>query len=216
MSIRFNAFALGAVALLLLGLPQVRAQDADPRKRTDIDKDLAEQLGREQDARRGCKVSICEAARSKAAGDNLACKVVKTWPEVDLKTKILKGSMDWPFGNAQCEAAITIDRKMLLAATAEAKYEAKIGKHDVSCQLFTKDGKDKHALTFTIDPVVTFEKGKAVKAALHWGAVNGTTIVKSAMWSATAVDNTFNVLQGAVVESINDFFGPGCDDALKK
>jgi hypothetical protein len=196
MSIEFNAFAAGAVALVLLGLQPVRAQD-DPRKRTDIDKDLAEQLYREQEARRGCKVSICEAARTKAAqGDNIACKVVKTWPEVDLKTKVLKGAMNWPFGNAQCEA--------------------KIGKHDVSCQLYTKDGKDKHALTFTIDPVVTFEKGKAVKAALHWSNVGGTTIAKSAAWSATAVDNTFNVLQGAVVESINDFFGSGCDEALKK
>jgi hypothetical protein len=216
MSIRFNAFALGAVALVLLGLPQVRAQE-DPRKRTDIDKDLAEQLGREQDARRGCKVSICEAARSKAAtGDNIACKVVKTWPDVDLKTKVLKGAMDWPFGHARCEAAITLDRKMLVAAVSEAKYEAKIGKHDVSCQLFTKDGKDKYDLTFTIDPVVTFENGKAVKAALHWGSVNGATIAKTAAWSATAVDNTFNVLQGAVIEQINDFFGPNCNDALKK
>jgi hypothetical protein len=215
-SIGFNAFAVGAVALVLLGLQPVRAQD-DPRKRTDIDKNLAEQLYREQEARRGCKVSICEAARAKAAqGDNIACKVVKTWPEIDLKTKVLKGAMQWPFGNAQCEAAITIDRKMLVAAASEAKYEAKIGKHDVSCQLYTKDGKDKHALTFTIDPVVTFEKGKAVKAVLHWSNVGGTTIAKTAAWSATAVDNTFNVLQGAVVDSINDFFGSGCDEALKK
>ena len=67
MSIEFKAFAVGVAALVLLGLqPPVRAQD-DPRKRTDIDKDLAEQLYREQEARRGCKVSICEAARTKAA-----------------------------------------------------------------------------------------------------------------------------------------------------
>jgi hypothetical protein len=216
MSIGFKAFAAGAVALGLLSLQPVRAQD-DPRQRTDIDKALGEQLYREQQARLGCKVSICEAARSKVAqGDNIACKVVKTWPEIDLKTKILKGAMSWPWGHAQCEAAISIDRKMLAAAMSEAKYEAKIGKHDVSCQLYTKDGKDKHALTFTIDPVVTFENGKAVKAALHWSNVGGTTIVKSAVWSATAVDNTFNVLQGAVIEQINDFFGPSCDKALKK
>ncbi|MBO0766414.1 MAG: hypothetical protein J2P50_17750 [Hyphomicrobiaceae bacterium] len=216
MSIRLCAIALGAVAPVLFGVQALLAQD-DPRKRTDIDKDLAEQLYREQEARRGCKVSICEAARTKTAqGDNIACKVVKTWPEIDLKTKVLKGAMEWPFGNAQCEAAITVDRKLLVAAVSEAKYEAKIGKHDVSCQLYTKDGKGKHALTFTIEPVVTFENGKAVKAALHWSNVGGTTIAKSAAWSATAVDNTFNVLQGAVVDSINEFFGPGCDQALKK
>jgi hypothetical protein len=122
MSIRLYAFAVGSVALVLFGLQPLRAQD-DPRKRMDIDKDLAEQLYREQQARRGCKVSICEAARSKAAqGENIACKVVKTWPEIDLKTKVLKGAMQWPFGNAQCEAAIAIDRKMLVAAACYCKY----------------------------------------------------------------------------------------------
>jgi hypothetical protein len=214
MCIRFAAFTGAAFALVFLGLHRVGAED-DPRKRTDIDKGFAEQLYKEQQARRGCKISICEAARSKAAkGDNIACKVLKTWPDIDLKSKVLRGAMDWPFGHAQCEASISIDRKMLVAAASEAKFEAKIGKHDVICQLQTKDGKDKHALTFSIDPVVTFEKGKATKAALNWSNVGGTTIAKSAAWSATAVDNTFNVLQGAVIEQINTFFA-ACDEAAK-
>jgi hypothetical protein len=41
-------------------------------------------------------------------------------------------------------------------------------------------------------------------------------MAKSAVWSATAVDNTFNVLQRVVIEQINDFFGPSCDEATKK
>jgi hypothetical protein len=32
------------------------------------------------------------------------------------------------------------------------------------------------------------------------------------MWTATATDNTFNVLQSTVVEDINDFIGPKCDE----
>jgi hypothetical protein len=214
MSIRLKVFTGAAFALVLLSFQPVVADD-DPRKRTDIDKDFAEQLYQEQQARRGCKIAICEAARSKAAqGDNIACKVLKTWPDIDLKSKILKGALDWPFGHAQCEANISINRKLLVAAASEAKYEAKIGKHDVTCHLNTKDGNDKHALTFSIDPVVTFEKGKATKAALNWSNVGGTTIAKSAAWSATAVDNTFNVLQGAVIEHINTFFLV-CDEAAK-
>ena len=214
MSVRFTALTGAAFALVFFGLQPVGAED-DPRKRTDIDKGLAEQLYKEQQARRGCKISICEAARSKVAqGGNIACKVLKTWPDIDLKSKILRGAMDWPFGHAQCEASISIDRKMLVGAASEAKFEAKIGKHDVTCQLQTKDGKDKHALTFSIDPVVTFEKGKATKAVLNWANVGGTTIAKSAAWSATAVDNTFNVLQGVVIEQINNFFS-ACDEAAK-
>jgi hypothetical protein len=214
MSIPLQAFTGAALALILIGL-QAAVADDDPRKRTDIDKEFAEQLYKEQVARRGCKISICEAARSKAAqGDNIACKVLKTWPDIDLKGKVLKGALDWPFGHAQCEANISIDRKLLMAAASEVKYEAKIGKHDVICHLNTKDGKDKHALTFSIDPVVTFEKGKATKAALNWSNVGGTTIAKSAAWSATAVDNTFNVLQGVVIEQINTFF-LACHEAAK-
>jgi hypothetical protein len=213
-SIPFKAFTAAALAFALLGFLPAGAQD-DPGKRTDIDKELAEQLVKEQEARRGCKVSICEAARSKdAQNGTIACKVLKTWPDVDLKNKILKGTLDWPFGHAQCEANILLDRKLLATAAAEAKFEAKIGKHDVTCHLNTKDGKDKHALTFSIDPVVTFEKGKATKAVLGWSNVGGTTIAKSAAWSATAVDNTFNVLQGVVVDQINNFFS-GCDGTAK-
>jgi hypothetical protein len=212
MSIGFKVFTAAAFGLALLGLQYAGAQE-DPRKRTDIDKDLAEQLYKEQQARRGCKVSICEA-RTKAQGDNIACKVLKTWPDIDLKGKVLKGALDWPFGHAQCEASILLDRKLIAAAMSEAKYEAKIGKHDVTCHLNTKDGKDKHALTFTIDPVVTFEKGKATKASLNWSNVGGTTIAKSAAWSATAVDNTFNVLQGVLIEQINTFF-LACDEPAK-
>jgi hypothetical protein len=215
MSIRLNAIVSGTTALVLFGLVPAGAQD-DPRNRTDISKDLAEQLYREQEARRGCKVAICGIARTRAPrGENIACKVVKTWPDIDLKT-MLKGSLDWSLGHAQCEANISIDRKLIVAAMSDAKYQAQIGKHDVTCHLHTKDGKDKHKVTFTIDPVVTFENGKATKATLRWGSVDGPTMVKSAVWSATAVDNTFNVLQRIVIAQINDFFGSSCDQVTKK
>jgi hypothetical protein len=215
MSIRLNTIAAAASALVLFGLAPVGAQD-DPRNRTDISKDLAEQLYREQEARRGCKVEICSIARTKLPqGESIACRVVKTWPDIDLKTK-LKGSLEWSLGHAQCEASIAIDRKLIVAAMSEAKYQAQIGRHDVTCHLHTKDGKEKHKVTFTIDPVVAFENGKATKAALRWGSVDGPTMVKSAMWSATAADNMFNVLQRIVIEQINDFFGPSCDEATRK
>jgi hypothetical protein len=208
------AFAAAVCVILAVTLP-ADAQRGDPRQRTDIDKALGEQLYKEQEERRGCKVTICQAARNKVAdGANIACKVVKTWPDVDLKNKILKGAMDWPWGHAQCEASIALDRKLIVAAVSEPKYEAAVGKHDVVCHLNTKDGKDRHTVNLTIDPIVTFENGKAAKASLRWSNVTGSTIVKSALWSATAVDNTFNVLQGVVLEQINDFFGPGCEEAI--
>jgi hypothetical protein len=184
--------------------------------RTDLPPALAQRLVQEAQAREACKKVICEAARSKKAdGDPITCSVLKTWPAQDLRDKILRGKLEWKLGHAQCKADISLDRSAVAKVLSEPKFEMKVGKHRVSCNLEQEDGKDTHELTFTIDPVVTFENGKAIKAALNWGEVNGSTLAKTALWSATAVDNTFNVLQGVVLEQINDFFGRKCDAALK-
>ena len=105
---------------------------------------------------------------------------------------------------------------LIIAAMAQPKFEAKVGKHHVQCQLEAKDGKEAQTVEFTIDPVVTFENGKAVKAALHWGEVGGSKAAKGALWSASAVDNTLNVLQGVLLEQINEFFGTKCEAAPSK
>ncbi len=50
---------------------------------------------------------------------------------------------------------------------------------------------------------------------LHWADVDGTTRAKTALWSATAVDDTFNGLHGGVIGQINEFFGAACDEMVK-
>jgi hypothetical protein len=207
--------------IIVVFLPLFATQSAlaqgDPRTRTDIDKALTEQLYREQQANRGCKIAVCEAARIKSArGDKIACHVAKTWPDIDIKNRFLKGSLDWPWGHAQCEGKFAVERQLIFASGSEPRYEVTVGKHDVVCHIDAKNGKDRHTVFLTIDPVVTFQNGKATKAALRWSNLSGPTIVKSALWSATAIDNTFNVLQGTLVDKINEFLGPGCDEALEK
>ena len=207
----------GILCLILSGFDPYAATAQEKKgPRTDLPPALAERLVKEGDAREACKKLICETARSKRVeGDPLTCKVVKTWPAQDLKDKILKAKLEWKWGHAQCEAEVKLDRSLIAKVMTEPKLEIKVGKHKVACNLEQEDGKDSHKLNFTIDPTVTFENGKAVKAALAWSDVDGSTLAKSAFWSATAVDNTFNVLQGVVVEQINEFFGPKCDEALK-
>ena len=51
--VRGCAYLLAGILCVSLGF--VRAED-DPRLRTDIDKELAERLYRESQARQGCKV----------------------------------------------------------------------------------------------------------------------------------------------------------------
>ena len=127
-----------------------------------------------------------------------------------------RGKLDWPWGNAQCEANLNLARDLIIAAMRQPKLEAKVGKHQVQCHLGATDGKDTQTVEFTIDPVVTFENGKAVKAALQWGDVSGSKAAKGASWSACAVDNAFNMLQGVVLDQINEFFGAKCDAAATK
>ena len=82
--------------------------------------------------------------------------------------------MDWKWGHAQCEAEVKLDRSVVAKVLAEPKLELKVGKHKVMCNLEQEDGKETHKINFTIDPTVTFENGKAVKAVLGWGEVDGT------------------------------------------
>jgi hypothetical protein len=208
--------SLAAIALAAVFAAGARAADA-PQLRTDVEPALAQQLYAESLARQACKTQICDVARKREAkGEDIACQVLKTWPAVDLRDKILKGKLEWPWGNAQCETHLALRRSMIIAAMSEPKYEAGIGKHSVTCRLAAADGKDAQAIAFTIDPTVSFENGKAVKAALHWGEVSGSAAAKGALWSATAIDNAFNVLQGVVLEQINEFFTSKCDAAVSK
>jgi hypothetical protein len=100
---------------------------------------------------------------------------------------------------------------MLSQALASPKLEAQLDPHQAVCTV----DRDKEApadIKFQFSPKVTFENGKATKAVLNWGTIEAPSLVKGAMWTATATDNTFNVLQGTVVEDINDFIGARCDE----
>ena len=178
-----------------------------------VDQALAQRMEKEKADRRDCKVKICDTARNKIAdGEDIACKVVKTWTAVELKQKKLKGRFDWPFGNVQCTGDVKLARKPLSRVLAGGEMEAKLEKHSVSCTLDQKDGKDKYSITFSIQPVVKFKDGKAVKAKINWSDIQGSAVAKGALWSTATLDNYTGVLEGIAVESINDYFGPHCDE----
>ena len=83
------------------------------------------------------------------------------------------------------------------------EYEAQFDKHDIRCEL--EGEKENYEVTLQIRPKVAFKQGKAVKASLNWGKIDAPKLAKTALWSATAADNSFGVLQSTVVEDINEF-----------
>ncbi len=166
----------------------------------------------EREARKSCKIDICKAFRTKkTVGPDISCPVVKSWRKEALTKLIAKLKVSWPYGPVHCVATVSLKRAELVKAMTEDKVEAKLDKHQVACTVDRE--KDAPAeVKFDFTPTVTFEKGKAMKAQIHWGKIEAPALLKGAMWTATAADNTINMLNGTLVEDINDFIGKKCDE----
>ena len=200
--------ALVAAMVGTMGTSAATAQEAKPAA---AEVELTPEEKAEREGRKDCKVAICSAFHNrKPDGGDIACKVVKTWRKEQLEKMVSKAKVSWPWGRVQCTADIKLKRDGMIKAMTEPKYELALDKHMVNCRIARES--DEAEIKFDFTPKVTFEKGKATKASLNWGTIDAPTLVKGAMWTATATDNTFNVLQGTVVEDINDFIGPKCDE----
>lgn len=205
-----SPFAVLAAVLAIGPVVCVPAQAQAPAPTAR--EDLTPEEKAERDARKDCKVRICSAFHSrKPDGGDIACNVLKSWRKEQLSKVLEKAKVSWPWGQVRCATNVSLKRELLIKSMSEPKYEAALDKHKVVCEV-EREGAEKAEINFEFTPKVTFENGKAVKAVLGWGKIEAPTLVKGAMWTATATDNTFNVLQSTVVEDINDFIGPKCEE----
>ena len=201
--------AAAGLAVISAALAPVALAQANAPAAAKAD-DLTEEEKAERDSRKACKVAICGAMRTRKASADVKCDVIKTWRKESLDKMVSKAGTSWPWGRVKCTAPIKLGREMLEKALADGKYEAQLDQHEVLCEIERAEGKAE--IRFEFSPKVSFENGKAVKATLNWGKIEAPAVVKGAMWTATATDNTFNVLQGTVVEDINDFTSAKCDE----
>lgn len=202
-------FALFASAVFgLLAMTPVSAQDTKPAVKVE---ELTPEEKAEREARKDCKVAICAAFHNRKPGDDLTCSVLKTWRKEQLSKMVEKAKVSWPWGRVKCTSDIRLKRDQLIKAMTEPKFEAQFEAQNVKCEV-EREKEAPSEIKFSFTPKVTFEGGKAVKSALNWGKIEAPTLIKGAMWTATATDNTFNVLQSTVVDDINDFIGPKCDE----
>lgn len=214
--IRLPSAVLAAVVGLATPSVAQEYPGADPAPTTASEAVAKEELTAEEKAeregRKACKVAICAAFhRRDAAGGDIACSVLKSWRKEQLAKMVSKAKVSWPWGKVVCTADIRLKRESLIKAMTEPKYETTLDRHQVACEVERdKDGPAKIAFDFA--PKVRFENGKAVKASLNWGKVEAPTLVKGAMWTATATDNTFNVLESTLLDDINDFVSKKCDE----
>jgi hypothetical protein len=174
--------------------------------------DLTPEEQAEREARKACKVRICAAFHNrKSEAADVTCSVLKSWRKEQLSKMLEKAKVSWPWGPIKCTADVKLKGDMLAKALTGDRYEANLDIHKVVCRV-ERENAAPAEIKFEFTPKVIFEKGKAVKAALNWGKIEAPTLIKGAMWTATATDNTFHVLQSTLVEDINDFVGPRCDE----
>jgi hypothetical protein len=204
-----------ALGLASLAAMPASAQDAKPATATVAPskvEELTPEEKAEREQRKGCKVAICAAFHNrKPDGGDVTCSVLKSWRKEQLDSMVSKAKVSWPWGAVRCMADIKLKREMLIKAMTDEKHEAALDTHKVTCEV-EREKAEKAEIKFSFTPKVTFEKGKAVKAQLGWGKIEAPSLVKGAMWTATATDNTFNVLQSTIVEDINTFIGTRCDE----
>ena len=164
----------------------------------------------EKEGRKACKIQICAAFRLRKPGPEIACSVVKSWRKSQLDKLMSRAKTSWPWGPVRCQSDVRLDRDLLHKAMTEKAFDLALQEHKVACTIEREKEPAKIAFAFT--PKVRFENGKAVKASLNWGKIEAPTLVKGALWAATATDNTFNVLDKSVVEDINAFINAQCDE----
>ncbi len=202
------AASLTALAALTLSGPAAaQVAGASP--------ELTARMVKEKEDRKACKIEICKAFARPAGGAPIACAVTKTWLESEIQASFLGDRLSWPWGHAQCSTAIELDRAAIAEAASTPSATIKLKKHEIACKLDAKDPKAGTAydLKLSIEPKVTFENGKAVKAEMGWGAIEAPILAKSAIWSATAVDANFAVIANGVVKEINSFLFDKCKEA---
>ena len=176
------------------------------------DQELEQRIAKEKADRRNCKLRVCDAAlKKRAAGDDITCKVVRTWRAKEIE-EVLKERITWPFGHAQCSADIDLPRKALANVFASGEFEATIPMHRIDCTLDQKNGNGKYSISFTIRPVIKFKDGVAVNAKMNWADIQGSAVARGAAWSTAKLDNYFGIFERIIIKAINDFFGPHCDE----
>lgn len=187
----------------------VSEPDKDATKKEVV---LTEEEKAEKEARKTCKVDICAAFRNpQAKGSDIACNVIKSFRKEQLAKIVARLKVTWPYGPVRCTSAVSLKRDELVKAVTEPKYASQLEKHAVACTV-DREKEVPSEIKFEFSPKVEFAGGKAISAKMNWGKIEAPTLIKGAMWTATAADNTVNMLSGWLVEDINDFIAAKCDE----
>jgi len=217
MALLRTAFVAASIALAM-SLPPLAEEpgastspsEAAPPAGDSGKDDLTAEERAEKQARKACKVKICDILATKnPQGDDVACEIVKTWREQDI-TKMLGGRFNWTWGKAVCQSKLEVKREALVKAMTEANYEVVLPEQKVHCTLAQKSAGEPYAVDISIAPKVAFESGKAVSAKLNWGEAKAPMLAYALIYAGTGLDNSANILGPEVTRMVNEFTTKKC------
>ena len=196
---RAEILAMNVFLLSFAGLwaesPVARAQASPPR--TDEEK------------LRQCDRDICGVITSRAAaGAPLQCDLAQTWYKEDIAKAVKKGRLSWPFGDARCTAKFEISRALFAAPFNEKAHTLKIPPQPVSCEI--DNSGSRHELRAKMAPVIEFENGKAKSVSLGVTDIDGTAVVRNAVWAAWKFESAFGYFQADFVKGVNEYISEHC------
>jgi len=217
MALLRTAFVAASIALAM-SLPPLAEEpgastspsEAAPPAGDSGKDDLTAEERAEKQARKACKVKICDILATKnPQGDDVACEIVKTWREQDI-TKMLGGRFNWTWGKAVCQSKLEVKREALVKAMTEANYDVVLPEQKVRCTLAQKSEGEPYAVDISIAPKVAFESGKAVSAKLNWGEAKAPMLAYALIYAGTGLDNSANILGPEVKRMVNEFTTKKC------
>ena len=198
------------LAATALGL----AAAASQAQQAAVAPELEARMDKEKEARRACKVEICNAFAKPATGAPITCDVTKTWTQQEITTRIVGGSYVWRYGHTQCNVKLALDRELIAKAMKEAKTTVAFPEHAFVCNVDDADAAKGKAFTVTVSatPAVVFENGQAKSVTLDPVKAEGSTVASAAVASLMTVDKVSGLVSRAVVSEINSFIYKSCKE----
>jgi hypothetical protein len=176
--------------------------------------EILERMAKEKEARRTCKIEICNAFAKSAAGSPITCEVTKTWPQSDITSKVVGGSYIWQYGHTQCTVKLSLDRGLIANAMADGNNTVKFPEHSFICNVDDKDAAKGKAFTVTLSftPTIVFEKGHAKSVTLEPVKAEGSSLASAAVTSLMGIDKVSGVVSRAAANEINEFLYSKCKE----
>lgn len=162
----------------------------------------------ELEALKACEKDICTMIlEKKPAGQDLACKLTKTWASETIKGGESQ-SVKWGFGDARCTTSVKLSRADVHAALTRPSHTIIVPNQTVRCEV-ERSGELK-PLTAKASPRLEFRKGRAEKVWINLKEIEGPVDIKGTVWTAASLEDSIGIFHKSMIKQINKFMHKKC------